>query len=192
MWADEALERFKKIPDVLTVIDVGSGDSEHAGILRAAGKSVTTVALEAPADVIGDYVKTKLGTVDGIWASHVLEHVPNVGVFLAKCFKDLREGGVLAVTVPVPNGNVYGGHVSDWNAGLLLYRLILAGFDCRHAMVGTYDCNISVIVRKVPAALPALAMDKGDIERLAEFFPFAATQGFTGKLSDIDWNRHNV
>jgi hypothetical protein len=30
----------------------------------------------------------------------VLEHQQNVGVFLAKCFDDLRDGGILAITVP--------------------------------------------------------------------------------------------
>jgi SAM-dependent methyltransferase len=187
VFADEALERFAALADVRSVLDIGSGAGEQAAFLRARGKLVTTVSL-GRADVVADYLTTNLGPVDGIWASHVLEHMPNVGAFLGKCFSDLRDDGVLAVTVPPAKHEIVGGHVSLWNAGLLLYRLVLAGFDCRAARVGTYGYNVSVIVRKVPAVLPALAMDAGDIERLAEFFPVAVAQGFDGELPNIGWN----
>lgn len=188
MWAHEALERFAALDDIRTIIDVGAGENEQAAFLLNAGKSVTTVSLRPPADVIGNYLETELGPVDGIWASHVLEHMPDVGCFLGKCFDDLREDGVLAVTVPPAKHNLVGGHVSLWNEGLLLYRLILAGFDCRNARVGVYGYNISVIVRKAKATLPLLAMDNGDIERLAEFFPFPASQNVDGRCGNINWS----
>ena len=187
MFAAEALERFRRFGDVRTVLDVGSGDGEQAELLRASGKSVTRVSLRPPADVLRDYMQTELGPVDGIWASHVLEHMPDVGSFLGKCFNDLREGGVLAVTVPPAKHAIVGGHLSLWNEGLLLYRLVLAGFDCRQAQVGVYGYNISVIVRKAPAELPALAMDAGDIERLADFFPVPVWQGFDGRCGNVAW-----
>jgi SAM-dependent methyltransferase len=169
------------------VIDVGSGDGAHTAFMRAAGKRVTAVSLLPPADVLDDYVATQLGPVDGIWASHVLEHALNVGEFLRKCFRDLREGGVLALTVPPAKHDIVGGHVSLWNEGLLLYRLILSGFDCAAARIGVYGYNISVIVRKVSIALPGLAMDAGDIERLAPFFPVPVKQGFDGRIGCIAW-----
>lgn len=189
MFAGEALIRLLELQDVKTVIDIGSGDCAHAALMRDAGLTVTTVSLRPPADIVGDYMDTRLGPADAIWASHVLEHMPDVGVFLAKCFDDLREQGVLAVTVPPAKHDIVGGHLSLWNAGLVLYRLILAGFDCRRARVGKYGYNVSVIVRKQPALLPELAMDAGDIELLAQFFPLAVAQGFDGRLSNIDWNR---
>ncbi|MCX7177704.1 MAG: methyltransferase domain-containing protein [Proteobacteria bacterium] len=188
MWADQALARFIRYADVHTVIDIGAGDNQHAQILRDAGKEVTTISLRPPANLVADYMQTALGPVDGIWASHVLEHMPNVGVFLEKCFADLHDGGVLAITVPPAKHNLVGGHVSLWNEGLLLYRLILAGFDCREARVGVYGYNLSVIVRKVKADLPPLAMDNGDIERLARFFPFSVEQGIDGRCGNIRWS----
>lgn len=188
MFADQALVRFAADAVVRSVIDIGAGDNEQALALRGAGKRVTTVSLRPPADVVADFMGTDLGPVDGIWASHVLEHMPNVGAFLEKCFDDLRDGGLLAVTVPPAKHNIVGGHVSLWNEGLLLYRLILAGFDCRAARVGVYGYNISVLVRKVPAALPALAMDGGDIERLARFFPIPVQQGFNGQIGNVRWD----
>jgi SAM-dependent methyltransferase len=192
----EALDRLLAYADVRRVLDIGSGAGDQAAILRTAGREVTTVSMMPPADFVGDYIALELpGAFDAIWASHVLEHQPNPGLFLRRCFDDLRIGGVLAVTVPPPKHEIVGGHLSLWNAGLLLYHLVVAGFDCRNARVsGCYangpayvPYNLSVIVRKVPAALPPLACDAGDIERLAEFFPLPVRQGFDGRLAPIDW-----
>lgn len=192
----EALQRLLMLHDVQTVLDIGSGAGEHAKIMRAHGKTVTTVSLEEPSDVIGDYLTADIGSgFDAIWASHVLEHQPNVGAFLRQCFSDLREEGVLAVTVPPHKDNIVGGHLTTWNAGILLYNLIVAGFDCSQARVsGCYSSgpsyppyNISVIVRKRRAELPALRFDGGDVARLARFFPVDMTDGFDGRLPPIRW-----
>lgn len=198
----EALRRLMEYDDVKSVLDVGSGAGAHAAVMRANGKMVTTVSLEAPADHLCDYVgnrQIKSG-FDAIWASHVLEHQPNVNAFLVQCFSDLRNDGVLAVTVPPHKPNVVGGHLTTWNAGILLYNLIIAGFDCREARVS--DCyssgtapdgkpypryNLSVIVRKRKAELPPLRFDAGDVARLAEFFPCPVTDGFDGRLPSIRW-----
>jgi hypothetical protein len=192
MKASEAMYRFMKIPDIHTIIDIGSGDSVHATILRGAGKSVCTIALQPPADVVNDYMRMSFFTIDGIWASHVLEHIPNVGDFLKKCYSELKENGVLAITVPPLKHSIVGGHVSLWNEGLLLYRLILAGFDCREAMVGVYGYNISVIVRKKQAILPTLSMDSGDINLLAPFFPMKVSERFNGQCGNINWDRGEI
>lgn len=193
-----ALARLMGYADVKRVLDIGSGRGEHAAILRAAGREVFTVDLAPPADHVGDFIVWREGdgTFDAVWVSHVLEHQPDVGRFLDAVTRKLRPGGVLAVTVPPMKDAIVGGHVSLWNAGLLLYRLILAGFDSRDARVGTYASgpgypvyNISVIVRKplAPISLPPLRMDSGDIDALAPFFPLPVAQGFDGRLPDLNW-----
>lgn len=187
MNGDATLARFLGYRDVRTVIDIGSGPGLHAEAMRASGVTVTTVSLREPADVLCDYMETDLGPVDGIWACHVLEHQTSPGAFLRKCFADLRDDGVLGVTVPPLKHYIVGGHVTLWNAGLLLYQLILAGFDCSRARVGTYGYNVSVIVQKVRADLPELRMDGGDIKTLARFFPCPVVEGFDGRLKDIRW-----
>lgn len=189
MFADQALARFVRHADVVRVIDIGSGNGQHAQVMRDHGKQVATISKSAPAMFVGDYMQVPCPDplADGIWASHVLEHMPNVQGFLEKCFRELRDDGLLAVTVPPAKHQIVGGHVSLWNEGLLLYRLILAGFDCAQARVGVYGYNISVLVRKKRAVLPELAMDCGDIERLAKFFPVPVTQGFDGQLGCIEW-----
>ncbi len=171
------------------MLDIGSGGGVHAEKLKRAGKSVTTVSLVPPADIVGDYLSAVIEPIDCIWASHVLEHQPNPGHFLSKCFNDLKENGILAVTVPPLKHEIVGGHVTLWNAGLLIYQLILAGFDCSEAMVKTYGYNISVIVRKVRAELSDLVMDRGDIERISHLFPFPAYHGFDGRLEEINWQK---
>jgi SAM-dependent methyltransferase len=184
-----ATEAFNKVItlDFNTVLDVGSGSGEHARAFRALGKQVTTLDL-VNADIIGDFITSDLKKYDCVWASHVLEHQPNVGLFLKKCFNVLSDGGILAITVPPAKSEVVGGHVSIWNAGLLLYNLILAGFDCSKASVKQYDYNISVVVKKVEAALPDLKMDYGDIELISNFFPFKAAHGFNGNIKESNWS----
>lgn len=193
-WVEElrggqALARLLGVPRVRSILDVGSGTGAHAAVMRNFAKVVTTISLQEPADHVGDFLEWEgqPGSFDAVWACHVLEHQPNVGSFLAACRRQLRDGGVLAVTVPPAKHFIVGGHVTLWNAGLLLYNLILAGFDCRNAMVGTYGYNISVIVEKGRMELPPLAFDHGDITRLAEFFPVPVTEGFDGQLPDIGW-----
>lgn len=189
----EALALLLQYPGVSTVLDVGSGQGEHAAILRESGRDVTTISLAPGADYVGDFMgwPSDKCDYDAVWACHVLEHQPNPGEFLRECRRRLRPGGLLAVTVPPLKHEIVGGHVTLWNAGLLLYQLILAGFDCRNARVGTYGYNISVIVPNEPIDLPELTCDEGDIERLAQFFPVPVAQGFDGELRNVNWEGEN-
>ena len=189
MLGDQALIKFVVLPGVSTVLDIGCGTQEQANVMRASGKRVMCISLTQPADVFGDYLDLEFDSqFDGIWASHVLEHMPNPGHFLSKCFDDLRDDGWLAVTVPPAKHELVGGHLTLWNEGILLYNLILAGFDCSEALVGVYDYNISVIVRKRPTQNQKLVMDAGDIERLAQYFPVPVWQGVDGRFGNVNWN----
>ena len=94
------------------------------------GKKVTTLDLLHDADVSGDFLSCDVTGFDLVWCSHVLEHQPNPNLFLKKCFDILNDDGWLCVTVPPRKDEIVGGHLTLWNAGLLLYNLIMAGFDC--------------------------------------------------------------
>ena len=184
MNADQALDKVLSM-EFQTVLDVGAG-GDHADTFRNNGKTVTTLNF-TDADICSDFLTAKVGAYDLVWASHVLEHCPNPNLFLKKAYSCLNSGGILAITVPPLKHEIVGGHVSLWNPGLLLYHLVLAGFDCSEASVKEYGYNISVVLRKKQAKLPALSMDCGDIEKLARFFPFPAQHGFDGRLREINW-----
>jgi len=184
---DVALERF----EFQTVLDIGSGQGLHAARFRAAGKRVVTLDASdhwGRPDVLGrleDFDAVE--RFDLIWASHVLEHQVNPGAFLAKARALIAPGGFFAITVPPAKDQIVGGHVTIWNEGLLVYNLILAGFDCANVSVKRYGYNITAMGRAVTADLPRLTQDCGDIELLARFFPWPVAQGFNGCAPAVNW-----
>jgi SAM-dependent methyltransferase len=194
-----ALEALIDHCDFDTVLDVGSGAGKHADILEANGKHVTAIDFGVSVyfqqktshrtEIIADYYSYVFEQpFDCIWGSHVLEHQPNPNAFLRKTHQDLKEGGWLAITVPPLKHGIVGGHLSLWNAGLLLYQLVFAGFNCRNASVRTYGYNVSVIVKKESIVkLPELHYDNGDIDRLAMYFPEGLSEGFDGRIKQLNW-----
>lgn len=182
-----------------TVLDVGSGAGRHADIMAEDGRQVTAIDFGVSiyyqrrgpnrTDIIGDYYQYNFDQpFDCVWACHVLEHQPNPNEFLKKIHRDLREDGWLAITVPPLKHEIVGGHLSLWNAGLLLYHLVFAGFDCRQASVRTQGYNVSVVVRKRTIEnLPELHYDSGDIERLSAYFPDIMSERCDGRIRRHRW-----
>lgn len=185
------------LPQASTVLDIGPGDGACMKDFRAAGHKPLGVGLDLESyggkgslNIIeADYMEVAIppDSLDAVWASHVLEHAPNKQAFIEKMFADLKPDGWLFVTVPPMKPQIVGGHVNLFNAGLLLYSLILGGFDCSRAKVKTIGYNIAVFVQKRAAVLPELRCDSGDIQKLAEFFPFPVKQGFNGDLAEVNW-----
>lgn len=206
MFGADALRKLLEDYAFETVLDIGAGQGEHSRVFEAAGKRVTSVdygksiyfaeARPGVRFLVGDFNRMQFAQqFDCVWASHVLEHQLNAHAFLAKINAVTRDGGVVAVTVPPAKHEIVGGHVSLWNGGLLLYHLVLAGFDCSEARLKQYGYNISVIVRKRAIELPDdLAFDCGDIRRLRPFLPAALPfqsnhldDPFDGDLAAVNW-----
>ena len=59
-----------------------------------------------------------------------------------------RDGGLIAVSVPLVKHRIVAGHYSIWPPGLLLYHMVLAGLDCREIRLWSYDFSTTAIVRK--------------------------------------------
>ena len=118
-------------------------------------------------------------------------------MFLRKVVGCAKEGGILAITVPPYKEEIIGGHVSLWNAGLLLYHLILAGCDCRDAHIKKYGYNISVEVeKKTIDPFEVVTYDVGDIQRLRKYFPreiefydefLHRDTPFDGNIWELNW-----
>lgn len=198
-FAGETLEKLIQDFDFSTVLDIGSGEGKHSDMLKNSGKKVTSIDFgksiyfEKRSDnhtcIFGDYYTYNFDKqFDAIWASHVLEHQPNPNLFLKKIFSDLKEGGVLAITVPPLKQEIVGGHVTLWNAGLLMYQLIMAGFDCCDISIKSYGYNISVILKKKSImSYPDLSFDSGDIIKLKPYFPKGITEPFDGDIKELNW-----
>jgi hypothetical protein len=123
-----------------------------------------------------------------VWCSHCLEHQRDIRTFLQCINFNTKENGWIAITVPPMKDEIVGGHVTLWNAGLLMYNLILAGIDCSQAKVKTYGYNCSVIVQKKSIEVPSLKYDQGDIKTLSKFFPEGYNyQGFNGNIKELNW-----
>lgn len=202
-WIDWGLQGLLRLIDSYefrTVLDVGSGGGDHARLLRHIGKEVVTVDLHRDADIRADFMDAVIDrTFDVVWCSHVLEHQRNPGAFLEKLRGCLAPDGVLAISVPThPPDRMVAGHVSSWNAWLLCYNLVLAGFDCAEARyVSTVD--LSLIVRNRPAQAGDIGTGAGsgaDLDpadgadpfaAIAPFFPFPVSQGATAPLEEMNW-----
>jgi SAM-dependent methyltransferase len=201
-----ALHKLMAEYDFTTVLDIGSGGGEHSAILAAAGKQVTAIDYgssyyfrNSQSNIkvtIADFMSFEFpDKFDCVWCSHVLEHQLNVQNFLLKVRDALTENGILAITVPPLKHKIAGGHVSLWNGGLMLYRLVLAGFDCKEAKILRYGNNISVILRKREVdILGEIEYDRGDIRKIRKFLPPDLNYETRDKVDDpFDGNilRHN-
>ena len=204
MLGEIAINKLLKEYQFNSVLDVGSGQGLHSEIFNKYGKNVTAIdigssnyfkkTVEYTSNIT--LIKEDFNTVDFkdskfdlVWACHILEHQKNVGLFLEKIKNICCDNGIICVTVPKMKNNIVGGHLTLWNAGLLLYNLILTGLDCSKAKIKTYSYNISVIINKKEFILPNnLSYDIGDIEKLSKYFPDNFNyHGFNGNIDELNW-----
>lgn len=203
----DCFDKMLKDYDFQTVLDIGAGECIHSEMFAQKGKSVTSLDYGKSPYVlcknnkqnfiIADFLEYDFSgnQYDAVWCSHVLEHQLNVNLFLKKVNSVLKENGVLAITVPPLKNEIVGGHVCLWNAGLILYNLILAGFDCKDAIVKTYGYNISVIVKKKSIDIQSmLVYDNGDISTIKKYLPGCIEYhenfkdiSFNGDIKNICW-----
>lgn len=189
-----AIDKFiEKLLPNSTILDIGGGvDRVHAKRFEAHGHTVKVNDFFPNSDYFGKFKDIDFDQkFDAVWCSHCLEHQLDVNSFLKKINDVSKEGALISITVPPLKHTIVGGHVTLWNAGLLLYNLVLANFNCSKAMVASYGYNISVIVNKQFIELPELIYDKGDLDTLRDYFPKEVNADslgqFEGNISRINW-----
>jgi len=183
--------------DFNVVLDIGCGEEQtHAKYMWKQGLATHTIDFFDNAQYVGNYNNWEFEEqFDGIHAAHVLEHQLNPHNFLKKIYSDLKEGGILCITVPPMKQKIVGGHVTLWNAGLVLYHLILAGFDCSEANIKTYGYNISVIIKKKPNSIKYdnLVYDNADMDIIRQYIPKnivcvgKTKRAFDGNIKELNW-----
>ena len=173
-----------------TVLDICCGPGHHSDQFKAAGKTVTSIDKRDiyGQEYVGMYQDFSFEPHDLTWCSKALEHMLDVHSFLKKVRRETKLGGYTCMTVPPLKHEITGGHVSLWNAGLLLYHLVLAGFDCKNAHIKTYSYNITVIAPAANFVIPELYYDKGDLELLQPWLPDFCTEPFDGQILEYNWN----
>ena len=66
--------------------------------------------------------------------SSVLEHQENIKLFVDKISSTFKRRWILkCIIVPPRKPFIIGGHLNLFNPGLLIYRLILSGLNCKKA-----------------------------------------------------------
>lgn len=178
------------------LIDIGGGSGRHSLAFSDKGYKVTYNDIYDPKIkgvevVVGDFMQTPFYGYDIAYISHVLEHQLNVNAFLKKVSETVKPKGLIAIIVPPLKTQIVSGHFTLWNAGLVLYNLVMAGIDCRVVSLLQSGYNISVLVRNNKIELPDdLKYDFGDLDRLSKYLPKELHwegDSFNGDLRDLNW-----
>jgi SAM-dependent methyltransferase len=190
------------------VLEIGSRHGVAAQLFKFLGKELTTIEIDGTfsSDISGNYVKTDFGKqFDAIWCSHVLEHQRHPGHFIDKLFSDLKEGGVLGLTVPSALSPLMLGHFTIWTPLHLIYNLIGAGFDCRDVRCKNYDWQFTILLQKLSHEHPQINVAEtpemqgkldeiGYVPEVLAYFPPILHGQFTrnwqiwGEIDAINWD----
>lgn len=180
-----------------TILDIGPGKNSIAtNFWLKHNKIVTSIDIEDYRKldyknhhfIKGDFLYTKINEkFDAIYASHVIEHCQDTGHFLEKTRSLLKDSGVLFIVVSPFKHEIVGGHVHVFNMGILMYNLILSHFNVKNGRFVKQGYNIVGIVKKEFKKIPKLRNDKGDIEKLCNFFPDGIQQNTNGDMISYNW-----
>ena len=135
------------------VVDLGCGDGDFVQLLieqgiQAVGVDKDPVAVEhlrqenlpiIDADAVGYLETAEAASLDGIFAAHLVEHMPYEAVYglMFHAYRTLKPGGRIVLVTPNVRGLVshlemywmHFGHVSFYHPRLLCFFLHSVGFD---------------------------------------------------------------
>lgn len=179
----DCLWKLIKDYEFKSVLDLGAGEGIQSRFFQKNGKKVTAIVGDKTSNfkkenfdninlVFKDFLKyTPTEKFDCIWASHILEHQFNIGLFLDKTYNSLKDNGILALTVPPREILAGGGHLYYFSPGNLIYHLLCHGFDLRNMRLKEYGYNLSIICHKRPNFIPPQASFAEAIKTFENYLP---------------------
>ena len=206
----KAIDKILEIDEWKTCLDVGAGLCNHSNYIKKKlrNRSIYTCDLDVKGgdncrseimnyDYLGDFLKINFDQkFDCVYSLHTLEHQENVKDFLLKIKSVTKEGGIICIVVPPRKPFVASGHLTMWNAGLILYNLVNAGIDCsKYYKILQYDYNICVIVKNNKFNIEDIEIkkDAGDLRMLHKYFPLELQEDikkydcFDGDIFELNW-----
>lgn len=177
VFGGHAFDQLLATTSFRRILLANTPDATLAEALRSASKQV-----EEKTVADSDETAASTSPYDVVWTS-ALHRVRNPGVFIDNLKKYLIPGGTLVINAPCANNALGSGNLTMWNAGLIIYNLVRAGIDCKHARVCTTKTIVSVIVTLTGRYVPP------DISfnTLGDFFPIPIAQHFDGRISLVNW-----
>ena len=185
--------KISKNEKVKTVLDIGSGvNSPYVKFMKNNHLEVETVDFHDSATYSGDYNELTIDKkYDAVLCYNCAEYQLNLHNFLTKIHKNLKEGGILAISVPLWKSTIVDGHVVAFpNAGILIYNLIMAKWNCASAKVNLVPNThphegqqIAVILKKrtIKDFPDDLTMGDGDLDKLYDFLPKVSDKSINKK-----------
>jgi SAM-dependent methyltransferase len=191
-----AMTKFINTPWQGVCLDLGCGDDIFKQTIEesAQNRKVETITrrktLANTATYFGNFLYYEfVKKFDAVWCSHVLEHQVEPYRFLRQIKRVIKPGGLLAIIVPAPRTVLASGHINEYTIGLLVYNMVIAGFDCSDACVYQSNTECSIVVRVKDAKLPQPNIDDDYIlEDLNKFFPVDAYQYMPAVISN-NWEK---
>jgi len=183
IFGKKLIERITdEAPPPLTVTDIGVGAGIASCVFLEFGYKVTGVSLadrskislpyEQYTYIKEDFLEANVPQSDIVWASMVIEHMPNVGFFLERCRKLTKPDGWFCIVAPSDPTNLQvDGHLSFWTPAHLIYNMVVAGFDCSEARYYTQGRDIGLMVKRRDRPYVDLNYDYGDLLALSPYFP---------------------
>ena len=165
-----------------SVIDVGAGKGVSSRVFLSRGFSVTGISLtggmpenlkcERYTHVQEDLFTADIAPADIVWASMIIEHMPNVCLFLERCRELTKPLGLFCIVAPTDKTSLLvDGHLSFWTPAHLLLNLVHAGFDCSEANYYTQNRDIGLMVERKDRPPLELNYDRGDFKLLQPYLP---------------------
>lgn len=185
--------------DPCNVTDIGTGWGAGSKVFLKFGFTVTGISLSDgnPDNLLDErytHVKENLFTADVpeaeiVWASMIIEHMPNVGLFLERCRELTKPGGLLCIIAPSdPMNLLVDGHLTFWTPAHLLLNLVHAGWDCSNAEWYTHGRDIGLMVKRKDRPHVELNYDSGDFELLQPYLPVEFEHRRTNPWLPDNWS----